>query len=187
MSPFRELSYYQSVFDAAHYKYVHAGMNGRYLFSKFSGGRWTHNIHILPYNDEFYMRNEFLLPPRMFNVALQLDEPWKLTHIEFDDQEQAWHLHLDFERGAVFACPRCSAECKAYDSEIKHWRHLDFWDWKTFMHARMPRVKCTSCNKVTQVYAKWARPLSHFTLMFEAWAMRLMRRNQSLPGVLPSH
>ncbi|GAC44294.1 transposase and inactivated derivative [Paenibacillus popilliae ATCC 14706] len=59
----------------------------------------------------------------MFNVALQLEEPWKLTHIEFDDQEQAWHLHLDFERGAAFACPRCSAECKAYDIENKHWRH----------------------------------------------------------------
>jgi hypothetical protein len=38
----------------------------------------------------------------------------------------------------------------------------------------MPRVKCTSCNKITQVYAKWASPLSHFTLLFEAWAMRLM-------------
>jgi transposase len=110
----------------------------------------------------------------MFKVALQLERPWELTHIEFDDQDQAWHLHLDFERGAVFACPECGAECKAYDSAMKHWRHLDFWDWKTFMHARMPRVKCISCNKVTQVYAKWARPLSHFTLLFEAWAMRLM-------------
>ncbi len=110
----------------------------------------------------------------MFKVALQLEEPWKLTHIEFDNQDQAWHLHLDFERGAVFACPLCGSESRAYDSDIKHWRHLDFWDWKTFMHARMPRVKCTSCNKVTQVYAKWARPLSHFTLLFEAWAMRLM-------------
>ncbi|WP_420488748.1 helix-turn-helix domain-containing protein [Paenibacillus caui] len=38
----------------------------------------------------------------------------------------------------------------------------------------MPRVKCPSCSKLTQVYAKWARPLSHFTLLFEAWAMRLM-------------
>lgn len=107
-------------------------------------------------------------------MALQLEKPWELTHIEFDDQDQDWHLHLDFKRGTVFACPQCGAECKGYDSAIKHWRHLDFWDWKTFMHARMPRVKCTSCNKVTQVYAKWARPLSHFTLFFEAWAMRLM-------------
>lgn len=39
------------------------------------------------------------------------------------------------------------AECKAYDSVMKHWRHLGFWDWKTFKHTRMPRVKCLSCNK----------------------------------------
>jgi len=38
----------------------------------------------------------------------------------------------------------------------------------------MPRVKCKVCNKITQVSVKWARPLSHFTLLFEAWAMRLM-------------
>ncbi|TDL57179.1 GrpB family protein [Paenibacillus dendritiformis] len=60
VSPFKESAYYQSVFEAEHYKYVQTGMNGRYLFSKFSNGTWTHNIHILPYNDEFYMRNEFL-------------------------------------------------------------------------------------------------------------------------------
>jgi transposase len=110
----------------------------------------------------------------MFKMALQLEEPWKLTHIEFDDQDQAWHLFIDFERGAMFACPVCGTACKAYDSEKKHWRHLDFWDWKTFMHARLPRVNCKLCNKITQVPVKWARPLSHFTLLFEAWAMRLM-------------
>ncbi|WP_097014319.1 GrpB family protein [Anaerocolumna aminovalerica] len=36
-------------------------MTGRYLFAKYTKGVWTHNLHILPYNDEFYMRNEFLL------------------------------------------------------------------------------------------------------------------------------
>jgi transposase len=110
----------------------------------------------------------------MFKVALQLEEPWKLTHVEFDDMDQAWHLFIDFARGATFACPLCGIACKAYDSEKKTWRHLDFWNWKTYMHARMPRVKCKACNKITQVSVKWARPLSHFTLLFEAWAMRLM-------------
>lgn len=110
----------------------------------------------------------------MFKVALQMEEPWKLTRIEFDDQAQAWHLYLDFERGAVFACPECGAPSKGYDSAKKSWRHLDFWDWKTYMHARVPRVKCTGCSKITQVPLPWARPQSHFTLRFEAWAMRLM-------------
>lgn len=36
-------------------------MNGRYLFAKYTDGTWTHNIHILPYDDGFYDRNEFLL------------------------------------------------------------------------------------------------------------------------------
>lgn len=110
----------------------------------------------------------------MFKVALELEEPWKLTHIEYDDKDEAWHLFIDFERGAIFACPSCGAACKAYDAEKKEWRHLDFWNWKTYMHARVPRTNCMNCNKVTLVPVKWSRPLSHFTLQFDAWAMRLM-------------
>lgn len=110
----------------------------------------------------------------MFKVALELEEPWKLTHIEYDDKDEAWHLFIDFERGSLFACPNCGTACKAYDAEKKHWRHLDFWNWKTYMHARVPRTDCMNCNKVTLVPVKWSRPKSHFTLQFDAWAMRLM-------------
>ena len=110
----------------------------------------------------------------MFKVALELEQPWELKSIEFDDQDQAWHLFLDFERGAEFACPLCGVSSKAYDAGKKNWRHLDFWNWKTYIHARVPRTNCLSCNKVTQVPIKWSRPNSHFTLQFEAWAMRLM-------------
>lgn len=110
----------------------------------------------------------------MFKAALALEEPWKLTHIEYDDQDEAWHLFIDFERGAEFACPNCGSASKAYDAEQKHWRHLDFWNWKTYMHARVPRTNCKKCSKVTLVPVKWSRPQSHFTLQFDAWAMRLM-------------
>ncbi len=110
----------------------------------------------------------------MFKIALALEEPWKLTHIEYDDKDEAWHLFLDFERGALFACPSCGTSCKAYDAEKKDWRHLDFWNWKTYIHARVPRTDCTNCKKVILVPVKWSRPKSHFTLQFDAWAMRLM-------------
>lgn len=100
----------------------------------------------------------------MFKIALALEEAWKLTHIEYDDKDEAWHLFLDFERGSLFACPSCGASCKAYDAEKKDWRHLDFWNWKTYIHARVPRTDCTNCKKVTLVPVKWSRPKSHFTL-----------------------
>lgn len=111
---------------------------------------------------------------KLFETALQVEEPWKLTHIEFDDVEQAWHLYVDFERGSLFVCPLCGSSCTAYDTEQRHWRHLDFWDWKTFMHARVPRADCRACDKITQVLLPWSRPGAHFTYRFEAWAMRLM-------------
>lgn len=109
-----------------------------------------------------------------FAVSLQITEPWKLVHIDFDEEEDAWHLFLDFERGARFACPHCGAMCTAHDTEMKKWRHLDFWTWKTYMHARVPRARCDACKKVTLVPVPWARTTSHFTLLFDAWAMRLM-------------
>ncbi|WP_431086672.1 ISL3 family transposase [Paenibacillus sp. 8b26] len=110
----------------------------------------------------------------VFKFMLDLEEPWKLADIEYDPQEEAWHLFIDFERGALFACPHCGAPCKAYDAEKKQWRHLDIWKWKTYLHARVPRTDCKQCNKITLIPVKWSRPLSHFTLDFETWAMRLM-------------
>lgn len=110
----------------------------------------------------------------LFKMALQVEKPWELREIKFDEQEQAWHLFMDFERGAEFVCPLCGETCKAYDAENKEWRHLDFWEWKTYMHVRVPRVECKVCNKVTQVPVKWSRPGAHFTYSFEAYAMRLM-------------
>ncbi|WP_052516623.1 helix-turn-helix domain-containing protein [Paenibacillus popilliae] len=105
----------------------------------------------------------------MFKVALQREETWELTQIEFNDQDQTWHLFIDFTRGTTFAYPLYGAA-----TPKKDWRHLDFWDWKTYMHARLPRVKCKACNKVTQVTVKWARALSYFNVLFEAWAMCLV-------------
>lgn len=49
----------------------------------------------------------------LFKVALQLEEPWKLTHVEFDDEDESWHLYLDFKRGSTFACSVCGTESKA--------------------------------------------------------------------------
>ncbi|NQX71560.1 transposase family protein [Paenibacillus alba] len=44
---------------------------------------------------------------------------------------------LVVERGAVPACPLCGKACKSHDTEPKDWRHLYFWEWKTYMHARI--------------------------------------------------
>jgi GrpB-like predicted nucleotidyltransferase (UPF0157 family) len=59
--PFRGFDFYQSMFSLKEYSYMQIDMNDRYLFKKYENGIWTHNLHILPYDDDFYLRNEFLL------------------------------------------------------------------------------------------------------------------------------
>jgi transposase len=83
-------------------------------------------------------------------------------------------VDIDFEDGSRFPCPSCGKPCAVYDSEVKRWRHMNFWQHATFLSARVPRVECPE-HKVRQVEVPWARPESGFTLMFEALIMALVR------------
>lgn len=61
-----------------------------------------------------------------------------------------------------------------YDTRERVWRHLNFFQYKAFIHAAMPRVTCP-VHGVRTVPAPWARPGSGFTLLFEAWAVEMVR------------
>ncbi|MGC4035850.1 MAG: GrpB family protein [Chitinophagaceae bacterium] len=56
----QDVSYYESILSKPDYFFVKTGMKERLLFAKHSNGIWTHNLHILPYSESFYCRNEFL-------------------------------------------------------------------------------------------------------------------------------
>ena len=83
-------------------------------------------------------------------------------------------IYLDFPRGSPFPCPECAEACKAYDTEVLRWRHLNFFQHQTYLHARTPRVDCARCG-VHRVAVAWARPDSGFTLLFEAFVMQLAK------------
>lgn len=49
------------------------------------------------------------------------------------------------------------------------WRHLNFFQYKTFLHARVLKVRWN--GKCPQVSVPWARKNSGFTLLFEAMVL----------------
>jgi transposase len=49
---------------------------------------------------------------------------------------------------------------------------MNFFQYKAFLHARVPRVRCPDCG-VKLVEIPWAREGSGFTLLFEALVMEL--------------
>ncbi len=63
--------------------------------------------------------------------------------------------------------------CKVHDTENKRWQHLNFFEHKCYLHARVPRIKLLN-GKVRTIQVPWGRSGSGFTLMFEAYAMLLI-------------
>lgn len=110
----------------------------------------------------------------LFALALGLEKPWYVSAVQLEPEKKRLELQIDFERGGMFPCPECgTAGCKAYDTEERTWRHLNFFQYETYLKARMPRVQCGKCDGVKPVAAPWARAGSGFTLLFEALVMAM--------------
>ena len=113
----------------------------------------------------------------LFAIALNLPSPWVISKVEFKPDSAGsmeLHINLSFPRGSKFICPVCGAELSAYDTTPRVWRHLNFFQYKTYLHADLPRVKCEE-HGVKTVAVPWAREGSGFTLLFEGWVVELAK------------
>jgi len=111
----------------------------------------------------------------LFQMALGLTLPWQVESSEFDPEQKRLDIMINFPRGGTFTCPKCGNESlKAHDTELKYWRHLNFFQHEAYLTARVPRVKCNQCG-IRQVKVPWARSESGFTLLFEAMIMTLAK------------
>ncbi|MEK7767065.1 MAG: transposase family protein, partial [bacterium] len=72
-------------------------------------------------------------------------------------------------------CPTCGTEVAGYDhAEPRVWQHLNTCQLHTYVHARVPRVKCPT-DGVVQARVPWAEPRSRFTLQFERFAIDVLK------------
>ena len=111
----------------------------------------------------------------LFQAALGLSAPWVVSRSAFDPELKQLDLHIDFLPGSRFVCSSCGATgCPVHDAKEKQWRHLNFFQHKTLLHTRVPRVSCDTCG-VKQVSLPWARPGSGFTLLFEAFLLTMAK------------
>ena len=104
----------------------------------------------------------------LFRIALGLEKPWYIKTIDFKVEEKQLDLHIDFDGGSKFPCPSCDGPgCHVHDTIERTWRHLNFFQFKTYLHCRVPRTKCEDCG-VKQVQVPWARKSSGFTLLMDS-------------------
>ena len=104
----------------------------------------------------------------LFTAALQIEDAWYIEKVNFDMTKGELHIHMNFKRGGFFAYKKCcKTNIKAYDTTEKTWQHLNFFQYKAFIHCRTPRTDCLEDGPL-QVEVPWAREGSGFTLLFEA-------------------
>jgi len=100
-------------------------------------------------------------------ALLGLKDPWTLTRIEADLEAGQVDLYVDFLPGSRW-------NCSVHDTVERPWRHMNLFQYKAYVHARVPRVKCPD-HGVKQVKVPWSREGCGFTLLFESLAMSLVK------------
>lgn len=115
------------------------------------------------------MKTEVLIEQAIGEIA-----PWYVDKVEFEEDEL--HIYLGLERGVSFNGK------KAHDFQDRNWRHLNFFEYRCYIHARVPRLKMEA-GSVKMYTVPWSRRNLGFTLKFEAWIMLFLQGDIPVNGV----
>ena len=108
-----------------------------------------------------------------YHRLLDLDSNWEVADVILDLEAGKVEIELTARKGPV-KCPECGASCPVADhAPERKWRHLDTMQFQTILRARVPRSQCGECD-VKTVSVPWAGKHSRFTLMFEAFVIKLL-------------
>ena len=113
-----------------------------------------------------------MTPEELFTAALGLGRQWRVAECRFEGEPKRLELRLEHVPGEHFECPQCKALCGVHDTLERRWRHLNFFQYRCELVAKVPRTWCRK-DGVHQVQAPWAREGSGFTLLMEALVMLL--------------
>ncbi len=111
--------------------------------------------------------------------ALGITAPWVIEGVEFNAEKKRFDIYLNFPKGTKFTCPSCGTHhCNIHDTRDKEWRHLDIFQYPTYLHVRVPRIECGQCKDVLLVDIPWARKSSSFTYLFESMVVLMSQDMQ---------
>ena len=99
--------------------------------------------------------------------CLGLKCPWKILSARLEGNDPAEVVVEVSHEGGGAACPSCGHDCPGYDIQRRRWRHLDMWEYRTWIEADVPRVECKE-HGVQQIQVPWAEVRSRFTAPFES-------------------
>lgn len=116
---------------------------------------------------------------RIFALGLGIREPWIIKDIDLvpsqrNPERLEMHIDIDFTEGTRFNVAGCDEACPVHDTRIHEWRHTNFFQYRCYIRARVPRVRKPD-GKVVTVEVPWGRAGSGFTMLMEGVILSLVK------------
>lgn len=96
-------------------------------------------------------------------LLLPTGSDWKITNVKIDNSNECIYVDVKYDRDTVVVAGK---EFPIFDFRHERtWRHLDLWQYKTYIRARIPRYKLE--DKPISLDVPWADPLERLTKLLE--------------------
>jgi transposase len=121
----------------------------------------------------------------MYEEALEFEYPWRIVDRHFSKEAGRLDIYIKVDRRSTFTCSACNTQGQRFydvDKDDQTWRHLDFFQYKAYLHAPHPRVDCKVCGKVKYALVPWSRYNCSFTLEFERYVLDLVKEMPVKPA-----
>ena len=112
-----------------------------------------------------------------YQRLLGVEAPWKVIGVKLDLEQRRVEVEVSCEPAEWVNEAGERAHVHGY--EERQWRHLDTCQCETLIRAKVPRVRYGD-GSTKMVRVSWAEDRSRFTLMFEAFAIRVLLASASL-------
>jgi transposase len=111
----------------------------------------------------------------LYAAILGVKDPWGVEKVELRLTQGEVHIWVALPGETLWVCPECQAAAPIHDHRDRVWRHLDTCQYRTLVHARVPRLACPT-HGTRQVRVPWAEEGGRFTALFEALAIDWMKQ-----------
>ena len=115
----------------------------------------------------------------LYAAILGVRDPWGVDKVELRLAQGEVHIWVALPTETLWVCPECLAAAPIHDHRERVWRHLDTCQYRTLVHARVPRLDCRT-HGIRQVRVPWAEEKSRFTALFEALAIEWLKHASQL-------
>ena len=119
-----------------------------------------------------------MTPEKLFTELLGLKDEWEVYESSYQAGKPG-EVRLKVANKKDIAQGKscnCGGSVNCYDHvEARTWRHLNIFEHICYIECQLPRLKCSNCGSINRIKAPWEGKIKGFSLLFEAFALTLIR------------